>query len=176
VKKVLLVAAVTAVALLAAAVLAVTNPPAAGAGSADAIMVHAGGRGDRLDAALALADVGAAPTLVIMNGTAPTWPEANDLCGQSEPYLVLCPDSGIENTVGEARALSELAAERNWASVLVVTSDYHMRRAAILNGRCVEGVEIRPVPAQADITTSRRVLLTIREMLALPQAYTTGCG
>ncbi len=155
---------------------AVTNPPQAELRSGDAVMVHAGGRGDRLDAALALVGAGASNTLVIMNGTAEQWPEANALCGQSEPFLVLCPDTDIDNTVGEARVLAELAVEQQWQTVVVVSSDYHMRRASILDRRCAEGVEIRPAPAQADISTSRRVLLTVREVLALPQAYTTGCG
>jgi uncharacterized SAM-binding protein YcdF (DUF218 family) len=176
VKRFLIVSSLLVVALVASAVVSVTNPPQAESRSGDAVMVHAGGRGDRLQAALALMGTDASTTLVIMNGTAEEWPEANVLCGQSEPFEVLCPDTAIDNTVGEARALAELATEKEWRTVVVVSSDYHLRRASILDRRCVEGVEIRPVASQADISTSRRVLLIVREVLALPQAYTTGCG
>ncbi|MGF1666785.1 MAG: YdcF family protein [Acidimicrobiia bacterium] len=175
-KRFLIVSSLLVVALVASAVVLVTSPPETDSRSGDAVMVHAGGRGDRLQAGLALMGAGASTTLVIMNGTAEEWPEANALCGQAEPFLVLCPDTSIDNTVGEARTLAELAAERQWRSVVVVSSDYHLRRASIIDRRCAEGVEIRPVAAQADISTSRRVLLTLREVLALPQAYTTGCG
>jgi uncharacterized SAM-binding protein YcdF (DUF218 family) len=174
-KRFLIVSSLLVVALVATAVVAVTSPPASDSLSGDAVVVHAGGRGDRLQAGLTLMEAGASNTLVIMNGTAEEWPEASALCGQAEPFLVLCPDTNIENTVGEARALAELAEDQGWRAVVVVSSDYHLRRASILDRRCAEGVEIRPVASQADITTSRRVLLTVREVLALPQAYTTGC-
>jgi uncharacterized SAM-binding protein YcdF (DUF218 family) len=38
-------------------------------------------------------------------------------------------DQHAENTRGEAEALRELAAQRHWHRILVVTSNYHTRRA-----------------------------------------------
>jgi uncharacterized SAM-binding protein YcdF (DUF218 family) len=38
-------------------------------------------------------------------------------------------DQRAENTLGEAQALRELAAQRHWHRILVVTSNYHTRRA-----------------------------------------------
>lgn len=169
-------AIVATILVLGAAVAAVLIPPSTDIVSGNVVVVHAGGRGERLQTGQALVQTGAAPILVIMNGTAEDWPEANAICGQAEPFLVMCPDSDIENTVGEVRELADLAVENSWRSAVVVTSDYHLRRTTILHGRCSDGVEIRPVAAEADISTTRRVLLVIREVLALPQAYTTGCG
>lgn len=159
-----------------AAALAILNPPTSDRISGDAVVVHAGGRGDRLEAGLLLVDSGAATTLVILNGAHEGWSEANALCGQSEPYIVLCPEASPENTVGEARALGELVEEEGWQTVVVVTSDYHLRRASILDRRCAgDTTEIRPVASLSDIGFGRRLFLLGREMFALPQAYTTGC-
>lgn len=104
---------------------------------ADAIVMLAGGRGERLELARALADDGLAPTLVIMNGT--NWSKGREACAMApDAYEVLCP-ANAENTRGEARVLGEVAELRGWDSIMLVTSDYHMHRAASLVGRCFEG-------------------------------------
>ena len=112
------------------------EPSAPAPGRADAVVVHAGGRGERLDHALELMETGVAPTLVIMRGAAATWPQANALCGRTTPYTVLCPIPDPDTTIGEALALRDLAARHQWDRVLAVTSDYHLRRATYLDAKC----------------------------------------
>jgi uncharacterized SAM-binding protein YcdF (DUF218 family) len=80
-----------------------------------------------------------APTLVISDGLAPGWPEANRLChGGSRRFRVLCFRPDPYSTRGEARAVARMAAVRGWRSVVVVTSTYHVTRARLLFDRCVD--------------------------------------
>jgi uncharacterized SAM-binding protein YcdF (DUF218 family) len=100
---------------------------------ADAIVVLAGGRVDRLGKGLELWHRGVAPTLVISDGQAAGWTEANRLC--REPR-VLCFDPDPYSTRGEAEWTGREAARRGWRSVVVVTSTYHVRRSRVIFGRC----------------------------------------
>jgi DUF218 domain len=122
---------------IAAAVLvqAATDP----AQPADALVVLAGGRGERLSKALGLVHQHVAPVLVISNGRDPRWPAANQLCASRQRFEVWCPQPAPDTTRGEARMVRDLAARRGWRSVVVVTSTYHGRRAQLLLGRCFDG-------------------------------------
>jgi uncharacterized SAM-binding protein YcdF (DUF218 family) len=122
---------------VAAAVL--VQAPADTARPADALVVFAGGRGERLSKAVSLRQQGATPTLVISNGRDPRWPAANRLCASRQRFEVLCPQPHPDTTRGEARMVGDLAARRGWRSVLVVTSTYHARRTRLLLGRCFDG-------------------------------------
>ena len=115
-------------------------PPESVPARADAVVVLSGGRGPRLASALALVQRGVAPVLVVSDGWAPTWPEANRLCaGRPADYRVECFDPEPYNTRGEAEAFARLAARRGWSSVVVVSSRYHTVRAGMLFRRCFEG-------------------------------------
>jgi DUF218 domain len=107
---------------------------------ADAVVVLAGDH-LRLGKALELMTRRVAPTLVISDGLAPGWREANRLCrggaGAAGGYRVLCFRPDPYSTRGEARAVARMAAARGWRSVLVVTSTYHVTRARLLFDRCV---------------------------------------
>jgi uncharacterized SAM-binding protein YcdF (DUF218 family) len=106
---------------------------------ADALVVLAGGRGERLPKALVLAHQQVAPVLVISNGRDGRWPAANQLCAARQRFEVVCPKPAPDTTRGEARMVRDLAARRGWRSVVVVTSTYHARRAQLLLGRCFDG-------------------------------------
>jgi uncharacterized SAM-binding protein YcdF (DUF218 family) len=106
---------------------------------ADAIVMLAGGQGERLPVARGLAERGVASTLVIMNGTDPVWPQANELCAGERAFAVVCPAPDPDTTRGEAQAAAALAADKGWMSLIVVTSDYHVHRASILLDRCFDG-------------------------------------
>ena len=106
---------------------------------ADALVVLAGGRGERLSTALVLAHQHVAPVLVISNGRDARWQAANQLCASRQRFEVLCPQPDPDTTRGEARMVRDLAARRGWRSVVVVTSTYHARRAQLLLGRCFDG-------------------------------------
>jgi len=107
-----------------------TVPPA------DAVVLFAGAT-ERLDTAVELMENGAAPSLVIPNGT--DIEDAEDLCEGDASFEVVCPLTDEVTTAGEARAIGRIAAERGWSSLIAVTSVYHVHRATFLLGRCYEG-------------------------------------
>jgi uncharacterized SAM-binding protein YcdF (DUF218 family) len=103
---------------------------------ADAIVVLAGGRVDRLGKGVELWHRGVARTLVISDGLAAGWTEANRLCRRPS---VLCFHADPYSTRGEAEWTGREAARRGWRSVVVVTSTYHVRRSRVIFGRCFKG-------------------------------------
>jgi uncharacterized SAM-binding protein YcdF (DUF218 family) len=107
-------------------------------GRADAVVVLAGDH-LRLGKALELMELRVAPTLVISDGLAPGWGEANRLCrGGGGRFRVVCFRPDPYSTRGEARAVARMAAARDWRSVVVVTSTYHVTRARLLFDRCTD--------------------------------------
>ena len=102
---------------------------------ADAVVVLAGDH-LRLGKALELMTRRIAPTLVISDGRAPGWHEANRLCRGAARFRVLCFRPDPYSTRGEARAVARMAVARGWRSMLVVTSTYHVTRARLLFDRC----------------------------------------
>jgi uncharacterized SAM-binding protein YcdF (DUF218 family) len=108
-----------------------------GAAPVDAVLVCAGGRGERLRRALALMDAGTAPLLVVPHGRNPDWPEARALLGRTGRHALVCPTPVPSTTRGEAHVFRDLAVEHGWRRVVLVTSTYHARRAALLVRRCL---------------------------------------
>jgi uncharacterized SAM-binding protein YcdF (DUF218 family) len=99
---------------------------------ADAVVVLAGGDGERLDRGLELMSEGVAPTLVLSFGP-------DKLCTVEQPYPVVCFAPSPENTRGEAEAIGRIAAEHGWTNLLLVTSTSHVTRARLLVERCFSG-------------------------------------
>jgi uncharacterized SAM-binding protein YcdF (DUF218 family) len=100
---------------------------------ADAIVVLAGGNGERLDRGLALVRDGVAPNLVVSTG-----PEV--LCGANHADVnVICFLPHPDDTRGEAEAIGRIAARHGWKHLVLVTSDYHVTRARLLVERCFSG-------------------------------------
>ncbi|HEX5586476.1 MAG TPA: YdcF family protein [Acidimicrobiia bacterium] len=99
---------------------------------ADAVVVLAGGDGERLNRGLELMGQGVAPTLVLSFGP-------NRLCNFVQPFPVVCFAPSPENTRGEAEAIGRLAAERGWTNLVLVTSTPHITRARLLVERCYPG-------------------------------------
>lgn len=149
------------------------HPPHTTPGVADAVVSHAGGGGERLDRALELMDDEVAPTLVLLLGSSRSVRSAA-LCGQTQPYEVLCVDPEPVTTVGEGRAVARLADERGWRTVIAVTSDYHLRRAVLIDRRCTD-VEIVGVASGHRRGALELMRSTAREMIALPWAALTAC-
>jgi uncharacterized SAM-binding protein YcdF (DUF218 family) len=150
-------------------------PPADAPERADAVVIFAGGRGERLAAAERLMDAGLAPNLVIPNGTAPEWPAGNRSCSADLPYEVHCPRPEPDTTRGEARAIASLAEEKGWTRVIVVTSSYQLTRARLLLGRCFGGETdgARAQPKLSALDWARRVA---HEWLGWTQAMTVARG
>ena len=132
-------------------VIAPTATDLADVTEADAVVIFVGGRGERLETALEVVAASGSGVLVIPNGTVPTWPDANLLCAGSFDVEVICPTPEPDSTQGEARVFAELAAERGWESVIMVTSTYHLARAELMLTRCFGG-SITAVRASPDIS------------------------
>jgi uncharacterized SAM-binding protein YcdF (DUF218 family) len=143
----------------------VMNPPVDAAPSGDAIFVHAGGSGERVRAGIALFDAGVAPYLVISDPGGRSSQVPRGLCG-SEPSIICVTPSTID-TAGEARALGTLVSERGWDTIVVVTSDYHQRRAAMLDASCTSAT-IESAPATG---RRRRVIVGSRIQETIGLAY-----
>lgn len=97
----------------------------------DGVVVLTGGR-DRVDVALAILQSGAARRLLI-SGVNPTT-TADAIRRQTETpanLFACCVDLGrrAETTYGNAREAADWAAEHQFASLVVVTSAYHIPRA-----------------------------------------------
>jgi uncharacterized SAM-binding protein YcdF (DUF218 family) len=107
-------------------------------GRADAVVVLAGGAGERLREGIRLAERGVAPVLVLSHG---------GRCGDRPTYDVVCFTPRPDRTQGEARGAARLARERGWGSVVVVTSTYHVARTRMLFRRCLDG-DVRVVGAR----------------------------
>ena len=148
------VAAVLLLTLAAATARLVLWPSTDEPGRADAVVVLAGGLGERLPAGVALVEDGVAPVLVLSHGT--------DGCGDRRAgYEIVCFTPDPDRTQGEARATAALARERGWDTVVVVTSTYHAARARMLFERCldaeVRGVGVDP-PTRGGLPTPLNVL------------------
>jgi uncharacterized SAM-binding protein YcdF (DUF218 family) len=101
----------------------------------DAIVVFgARSRPERLPEGLRLANQRVAPVLVL---SAP--PEDRSICRGMDRLEVICFRPEPFSTRGEARRIGELAADRGWKSILLVTSTYHLTRARMLLRRCLDG-------------------------------------
>jgi uncharacterized SAM-binding protein YcdF (DUF218 family) len=106
---------------------------------ADAVVVLAGSKHERLDRGLELVRQGVAPVLVISDGFDPRQPRANRLCQDGgEGFSVACFTPDPDSTRGEARKVAELAHKHGWQRVLLVTSRFHVTRARMLFDRCVD--------------------------------------
>jgi uncharacterized SAM-binding protein YcdF (DUF218 family) len=103
--------------------------------SADAIVVLAGSD-NRLPAAEALFDGGLAPTLVVSADRSGHDSQRAALC-RKPPKGVVCIHAGPSTTEGEAQAVGQLVDQRNWGSLILVTSRYHLFRAGRIFQRCV---------------------------------------
>jgi uncharacterized SAM-binding protein YcdF (DUF218 family) len=120
--------------------------------SADAVVLFAGGRGERLEAAIELLDSGIGSALVLPNGNRPEWEAANLLCSQPQSFDVHCFTPDPDDTWGEARGIGFLADANNWNSIVVVTSTYHVTRVRMLLGRCTDA-DVAVVGADPDLST-----------------------
>ena len=98
------------------------------------------GKKSRLPVAVELVRRGVAPVLVISDGLDPRLAggeralplrraASESICIRPEPY----------STRGEARLAGRLARERNWDSLVVVSSRFHLFRARLLFERCFRG-------------------------------------
>jgi len=140
----------------------VNNPTVVDDPSADAIFVHAGGQGERVEMALQLFDEGAAPVLVLSNPEPGSVP--GGLCESGSAVICVVPSP--PDTAGEALSLGKLVDDRGWDRVIVVTSDYHLRRASMLDRSCTHA-DIVPVEARSPRSARPISDVEVQEAIAL---------
>lgn len=135
--RLLVAAAVLMVVAGALTAVVVLRPAQDEPGRADAVVVLSGDHGERLARAKELLAAGLAPTLVLVG--APDRLENLELCAGPSTYDVVCLRPEPDSTRTEAAATAQLARERNWRSIVVVTSKPHVTRARLLFDRCFPG-------------------------------------
>ena len=118
---------------------------------ADAVVLFAGGGGERLDAALELLDDGVGDALVLPNGNLPRWRRANELCSQPQAFDVHCFTPDPDDTWGEANGIAAIAEENGWERLVAVTSTYHVTRVRMLLNRCTDA-DVDVVAAGPDLS------------------------
>ena len=127
------------------------TPPAA-MQAADGIVALTGGP-DRITAAYRLLEQGKAGRLLI-TGVHPdvTAASLKKIVPGDASKFDCCIDIGYmaANTVGNAAETAEWVRERNYRSIILVTSTYHLPRARLELGRAMPGVEIIPFPVFQD--------------------------
>ncbi len=138
---------------------------------ANAVVVFAGGKGERLVRAQELMDAGVAPVLVLNTGTDRWNPEAFDA------QVAVCDDPGVayevicvsgDSTKTEAEAFTTVARARAWTSMVALTDDYHLARSSRWLGRCFDGTVYR-----AAAIGEPGLGIRLREMAATVQMMTT---
>ena len=132
-----IVTAVVLAGLLAVTVVAVNLrlfvwPASSTPAHADAVVVLAGGSGERLDRGLELIERGVASNLVVSTGP-------DSLCGARHAFAAYCFLPDPDDTRGEAEAVGRIAEREGWDHLVLVTSDYHATRARLLVERCFPG-------------------------------------
>lgn len=135
---------------------------------ADAIVALTGGGGARIKAGMAVLSAGGGARLLI-SGVHPDIPadDVNALAGGDDAMFACCVDLGrtATSTMGNAAEVAAWARAEGYASLIVVTSDFHMPRSLIAIRAAAPGVTLipHPVPSAAktpwwrDAQTWRRV-------------------
>jgi uncharacterized SAM-binding protein YcdF (DUF218 family) len=148
-------------------------PPSDTPRSADAVVMLSGDHGERLPRALALMRAGVARTLV--HDGEPDSAEARALCEKPQTFEVVCLHPEPDNTSAEAYALGRLALNRDWKTVVVVTSTQHVARAGLLFRRCVSA-DVRMVPARPAFSWRLTARLIGEEWVKLAYLVTVDRG
>ena len=139
---------------------------------ADAVVVLAGGRGERIALGMRLMRERVAPALVLIGEQ--TEPEAHALCrGGRPPFELVCLPRGPTSTRTEARAAARLASDRQWRTLVLVTSDYHVTRSRMIHDRCFPG-DLDVVGAKPPLRFVSLVPLVTKEWAALVHTATVG--
>ena len=103
--------------------------------SADAVVVLASST-QNLPEGQKLVDEGLAPTLVVSQRQAGQGPSRR-LC-KKPPKDVVCVIGGPASHGGELQAISRIARNRNWDTVVVVSPSYQQLRVNRVLGRCTD--------------------------------------
>jgi len=115
----------------------------------DAVLVLGGYGQDRYKYGLWLAEHGWAPNVVWSIYNPKNASSITDACENvlRRPVTISCFTADPLTTLGEARELRQIAKERGWRKVIVVTARSHISRARYILAKCFDGQLImRPNP------------------------------
>jgi uncharacterized SAM-binding protein YcdF (DUF218 family) len=114
----------------------------------DAVVVLAGEHDGREEYGLTLVRAGVAPLLVVSNPYRAGDQFIQRVCNTPHAGIeVLCRRPTPATTRGEALLVRELAADRHWTSIVVVSWGFHLPRARLIFDECFPGsVVMRAVP------------------------------
>ncbi len=117
----------------------------------DAVVVLSGDDGDRLELAIEMHEQGLAPNLVITNveDSINQRLAAEAQAGGFPSNAIFITKLEVDSTVDEALAVRELASQKGWTTLMVVTDPYHSFRARFIFRRELRGsgvaIAVRPV-------------------------------
>jgi uncharacterized SAM-binding protein YcdF (DUF218 family) len=103
---------------------------------ADAIIVLGGEHDGREDYGVQLAREGWARTVVISNPYPSNDPVMRHVCQYGGDVEVICRRPDTLTTRGEAIMMRQLAQQRSWTKIIVVSWRYHLPRARLIFGQC----------------------------------------
>lgn len=126
----------------------VASAPEGNPADIDAVFVHAGGTGERIDRGVEIWQSSPDDVLLVLSEVEST-DETRRWCSGEDPRI-LCTPPRPETTLGEAVMLDGIAREMALERVAIVTSDYHLRRATLIDRRC-SSVDVVPVSAGNEI-------------------------
>lgn len=116
------------------------RPPDVVGGEPDAAVVFVGGRGERIAEMRELVGAGTVDHVLIAAADFPTSNTFRRICDRGDVSgAELTCLRATSDTRSEARALARHAADQGWDHVVVVSSRYHLTRAALLFSRCFDG-------------------------------------
>ncbi|UCZ91858.1 YdcF family protein [Gordonia sp. WA4-43] len=148
---------------------------------ADAIIVLGGEHDGREGYGLELAGQGYASTVLISDPYRPYSPDdaalMSRVCGANTDEIeVICQVPSPSTTQGEALMVQELAVQRGWQNVIVVTWEFHIPRARYIFDQCFDGdVIMRAVPRSYDRPPWRWAYTYVYQTTAFAKAAIIGC-
>ena len=117
-----------------------------------------------------LGAAGHSSILVMSNTDTPGNVDADKLCRRPAHESRVCFEPDPRTTRGEARALARLAADRDWDTLIVVTSDYHSLRALTNLSQCTTA-NLVMVPSEPDHGFLGWLPRFVEESAALAASY-----
>lgn len=123
---------------VAAGILVLGFPPKGTPVDVDAVVVLGPATPDRYEVGLALVEAGYSDTLVVSVGPLER-EELESFCNGESSFTIFCFSPDPSATRGEAQAVSLLATEHGWESMMIVTTPSHMTRALLYFERCFDG-------------------------------------
>jgi len=146
------------------------TPPAS-----DGVVVYTGGGGARISAGMEIFSNGAGESLLI-SGVHPNTSRSrlSELWPGPAALFDCCVDLGREalTTEGNAKEADDWVSARNYDSIILVTSDYHMPRAIAATKAQMPDTVITPYPVASGYLNSEQRPVSINAWRKLAGEYT----